>query len=310
MKRLVLFVAVLLSALSCSDNTVNTADCGRHGLIAEKDWFVVKDITRENGVGKVFLISEHGAATCYLVTGTSQAMLIDTGIGVGDLAGLVRGLTDLPLVVVNTHGHPDHMGANYQFSEVWVPVKDSSLYDSMNPFREGVDYEQYVAGNAGDFTYDREVMLSNISDVKAYPKCDNIGFEEGMVWDLGGKTIRTVELGGHTPGSIMFIDETDDILFSGDALNDQLWMWLDTCLSVEEFADNLENDLPKISGVNSIYGGHEIKPSGVPVRQASVMLADVRSALEGVVEAEVSPAPRGEGSIHIYHFDNWMLLAK
>jgi glyoxylase-like metal-dependent hydrolase (beta-lactamase superfamily II) len=46
----------------------------------------------------------------YLVTGTRRAMLVDTGMGLGDLAGMVRGLTDLPLTVVNTHGHPDHAG--------------------------------------------------------------------------------------------------------------------------------------------------------------------------------------------------------
>ena len=48
----------------------------------EDGWFNVQDITPENGQGKVYMISEHAAATCYLVTGSRYAMLIDTGIGV------------------------------------------------------------------------------------------------------------------------------------------------------------------------------------------------------------------------------------
>ena len=51
----------------------------------------------------------------YLVTGSRGAMLVDTGMGIGDLAAQVRQLTDLPLVAVNTHGHPDHAGGNGNF---------------------------------------------------------------------------------------------------------------------------------------------------------------------------------------------------
>ena len=94
-----------IQAITCSD--VRTAQCGRHGMIDEEGWFSVQDITPEGSVGNVWLISEYGAATCYLVTGSKYAMLIDTGIGVGNLSGLVSDLTDLPLIVVNTHGHPD-----------------------------------------------------------------------------------------------------------------------------------------------------------------------------------------------------------
>lgn len=46
-----------------------------------------------------------------LVIGTEKALLFDTMTGLGDLLGAVRELTDLPLSVVNSHGHFDHVGA-------------------------------------------------------------------------------------------------------------------------------------------------------------------------------------------------------
>ena len=46
----------------------------------------------------------------YLVVGEEKALLIDTGFGIYSLKEKVRGITELPVTVVNTHAHPDHMG--------------------------------------------------------------------------------------------------------------------------------------------------------------------------------------------------------
>ena len=54
-------------------------------------------------------IDEFDCASCFLLVGTEKAMLIDTGIGVGDLEGAVRQITDKPLIVVITHSHRDHI---------------------------------------------------------------------------------------------------------------------------------------------------------------------------------------------------------
>jgi len=56
----------------------------------------------------------------YLVTGRKEAVLIDTGLGIGDLPGLVAGLTGLPCRVLNTHSHWDHVGGNHFFTKTAV----------------------------------------------------------------------------------------------------------------------------------------------------------------------------------------------
>jgi glyoxylase-like metal-dependent hydrolase (beta-lactamase superfamily II) len=45
-------------------------------------------------------------------------LLVDTDLGVGRLADFVKSLTALPVVVVNTHGHPDHAGGNNEFKTI------------------------------------------------------------------------------------------------------------------------------------------------------------------------------------------------
>ena len=54
------------------------------------------------------LIDDAGSSCAYLITGKEKALLIDTLNGVENLADIVRTITDLPVMVVNTHGHIDH----------------------------------------------------------------------------------------------------------------------------------------------------------------------------------------------------------
>ena len=308
MKKILLSVIASLVLFSCKGP--ESALCSRHGMMNEDGWFNVQDITPENGQGKVYMISEHAAATCYLVTGSRYAMLIDTGIGVGDLSGLVESLTDLPLIVVTTHGHPDHIGGNYQFSQVWLPEKDLDIMKSMDPLNSP-DLEAYVASNAGDFAYDKEAVRGNIAEIKTYPDYELRLFGPGRSWDLGGKVITTLELGGHTPGSILFLDEADDMVFSGDAMNGYLWMWLDHCLSLDEYEKNLAAVVPELKKYGHIYGGHEFRPQGMEPVQAETMLADLRSALNGEIQPVPTPKPmNGEGTVNVYYFKTWLLWAK
>ena len=63
----------------------------------------------------VWLMDDKGEATGYLVCGEKKAVVIDTMNGIADVHAVVRAITDLPLTVVNTHGHCDHIFGNLYF---------------------------------------------------------------------------------------------------------------------------------------------------------------------------------------------------
>ena len=96
--------------------------------------------------------------------GQDQAALIDTGMGIGSLLSIVRSITSLPLVVVNTHGHPDHAGGNVEFSHVfftWVGSTQPSgqvhgLYDNAKGIVEQADGIQQ-----GGIVYDESKRLGS-----------------------------------------------------------------------------------------------------------------------------------------------------
>ena len=52
-----------------------------------------------------YVLNDFGFANCYLLLGDEAALLIDCGMGIGDIEGAVRKITDKPLIVVGTHGH-------------------------------------------------------------------------------------------------------------------------------------------------------------------------------------------------------------
>ena len=56
----------------------------------------------------------------YLLEGDEKALLIDTGYGAENLREYVEKLTSKPILVVNTHYHPDHAAGNGEFEAVYM----------------------------------------------------------------------------------------------------------------------------------------------------------------------------------------------
>ena len=70
-------------------------------------------------------IDEFECASVFVLVGKEKAMVIDAGIGIGDLIGAIRmTITDKPLVIVATHGHGDHTGGMGNFDEYYLSEKD------------------------------------------------------------------------------------------------------------------------------------------------------------------------------------------
>ena len=166
----------------------------------------------------LFLLDEGGEATGYLLVGEKKACMIDTMNGYNDLAKVTASLTDKPVVVVNTHGHPDHIYGNAYFDNAHMHPADFELAN----------------------------MFLSAPEVLAVLKQLNLSmpsFEPivgGDIIDLGGKTLQVYELPGHTPGGIVLLCPEERVLFTGDGINHHLWMQLDGCLPMNEAKKNLE----------------------------------------------------------------------
>ena len=72
-------------------------------------------------------IDEFDCASIFLLIGTEKAMVIDCGMGIGDLRGAIEMITDKPLICVISHGHIDHTANARQFGEIWLNPKDQGI---------------------------------------------------------------------------------------------------------------------------------------------------------------------------------------
>ncbi len=80
------------------------------------EWFEVYKPT--NGVYAIYEPYDSEEVISFLILGNSCALLFDTGMGIGDIKKVVESITSLPIFVVNSHNHYDHVGGNWQFDQV------------------------------------------------------------------------------------------------------------------------------------------------------------------------------------------------
>ena len=182
----------------------------------------------------LYLMDEAHEATGYLVVGSERACVIDTMNGYNDLYKAVREITDKPLTVVNTHGHPDHIFGNVYFDRALLHPADLPLARSFT------ENPRFLA-----LCEEKGFRMPPFSEVR-----------EGDAIDLGGRTLQVYDLPGHTPGGILLLLREDRILFTGDSINHHLWMQLEGCSPFDEFVKNLDRVLFLENEADRILHGH------------------------------------------------------
>lgn len=248
------------------------------------------------GIWKIY---ERYEAAMYLVCGSERACLIDSGYGLTDLKELVGELTKLPVFVINTHGHVDHVLGNHWFDRALMHPADQELY------REIVDgYAEMLAQDWVKQAYGEFIQGLDPSAVR-FPQAEDI--RDGDVIDLGEKKLHVIEIPGHTAGSIMLTDPDEKICFSGDAVIEHLWMFLEESLPPETYLHSLRRAVDKLreAGVERIYNGHyAYRP--LTMADTAIMLTGMEQICAG--KAQGKPFENAVGSGVEYSFGGWSVL--
>ena len=126
---------------------------------------------------------EDGHVRSLLFAGDCKAMLVDTGFGTGDIKACVESLTNMPVMLVNSHTDHDHIGGNAAFDAAYMHPSEFASYEA----------------RAGNSSIARPLW-------------------EGDKIDLGGRTFEVFLIPGHTPGSIALLDRENRIIITGDTV--------------------------------------------------------------------------------------------
>ena len=122
---------------------------------------------------------------CFLVVGRDSAMLVDSGFGQGNIREVAESITDLPIMLVNTHGDVDHARGYKHFNVAHMHPSEFGRYHA-------------VVG--------REAPVSPLWD--------------GEIIELGLRRVEVVLIPGHTQGCIALLDSDNRVLFGGDSIQD------------------------------------------------------------------------------------------
>ena len=174
------------------------------------NWFTVETIDKST-----YAISEYGhweQVHSYLIIGSEKAILLDTGLGVGNIKSIVDTLTTLPIEVVTTHVHWDHIGGHHYFSNISVHENEKSWIEAEFPLPL------------------KAVKANLMKEACKFPEtfdCDGYQVFQGKVTralhdkdeiELGNRKLCVMHTPGHSPGHICLYEEQTGYLFSGDLI--------------------------------------------------------------------------------------------
>lgn len=176
----------------------------------------------------------------YLIEGRSRALCIDTGMGGKDILPLLSRLTPLPIDLAATHVHGDHILHADEFETCYMHPDELPLLDA------------YV-----------QMMMPE----KGYTAEKFTPVREGDTIDLGGNVIEVIDLPGHTPGSVCFVDHVHRAVFTGDAIGSGIGvlMAVPGASDISTYRESLIRFREKIAPIAdySFYGGHRIQEKGI-----------------------------------------------
>jgi len=144
------------------------------------------------------------------ILGAERVVVIDTRSTLrqaDELRSELRALTELPVVVVDTHGHYDHVFGNSVFRpcEIWGHVRCVTMIEETG--------ERQRAGAAEGMPS----LAVELAEVVLDPP--DRTFETSASIDLGGRLIDLRYLGrGHTDNDVIVLVPDADVLFAGDLL--------------------------------------------------------------------------------------------
>jgi glyoxylase-like metal-dependent hydrolase (beta-lactamase superfamily II) len=241
----------------------------------------------------------------FLIMGSQKAVLFDTGMGIGDISKVVSQLTDLDVIVVNSHTHFDHVGDDHRFSRIFV--YDDAL--AVERLTDGFPNEALQFDTRADAFFDGypEGFDPKRYEIRPVSREKISLLRDGDVIDLGNRRLEVLHTPGHTFDSIMLLDRDHRCLFTGDTFYpDRLFAFMDEPFGksdVHVYEQTMRELAKLVPELDYLYCSHT-KPLVDPV-----VLYDVAKAFEAVNkgEAQHEHAELYGQELKVYQFDGFAI---
>lgn len=239
---------------------------------------------------------------CFLVLGTRRALLVDTGMGIGNVKTVVDSLWSGPVTVVNTHSHFDHIGGNHLFPLAHVLDHPAAAERMKN----GLPHQAVADNLKGDSTV---LPYPEDFDPETYRilPCNYETVQEGDTFDLGDKVFHVMATPGHSPDSLMLFEPEKKWLFTGDTFYPAtLYAHLS---SPDGLFSSFEVYRRTLHRVAEAFSDYTVFPShNEPIRPGTV-LTQAAKAFDDIASGAL-PYEEDEAGLKKYTFDGFCVVTK
>ena len=224
----------------------------------------LNDDVRELHPGIFQIKGRNGSSHSYVIKGDFINVMIDTGSD-QNFPVLQRGLQRIGMkvrdinLVINSHEHCDHIGANRYFQETSMIAAYRLAASKM------------IAG-------DYYVTMYKGNDLNELPMRVHLWLENMTRIDLGNYSLRVFHTPGHTSGCISIIETTSGLLFSADSVfAGGTLSYIAESGSVGDYIDSLTR--LRCFGLHALYPGHG-RISMTPIEDIDRAINNAQALLE------------------------------
>jgi glyoxylase-like metal-dependent hydrolase (beta-lactamase superfamily II) len=258
-------------------------------------WFEVYRVAP--GVFAIYEPHQAEETISYLIVGSKRALLFDTGMGISDLKKVTDRLTRLPIAVLNSHTHDDHVGDNWEFHTIYGMNTDFTRQNARGS-RQDAQAEVAPGQICGSLPqgFDPKTYATRPWKISAY-------IHDGSRIALGGRTLQVIATPGHTPDAISLLDRANRLLFTGDTYYPAtIWLYRPET-DLRAYDASIRRLAAFAPQVKLVLGAHN-----VPVAPPSV-LPGLVTAFEQVRTGKVPPTPDSPGKV-IYRVGGFSFLMR
>jgi hydroxyacylglutathione hydrolase len=206
----------------------------------------------------------NGSSHSYVIKGDYMNVMIDSGSD-QNFPVLQRGLKKIGMrvrdinLVINSHEHCDHIGANRYFQE----------------FAMIAAYRLAAKMVTGDYY----VTMYKGNDLNEIPLHVHLWLENMTRIDLGNYSLRVFHTPGHTSGCISIIEASHGLLFSADSVfAGGTLSYIAESGSIGDYLDSLAR--LRCFGLQALYPGHG-RISTTPLEDIDLARANAQKVLDG-----------------------------
>jgi len=258
------------------------------------DWFEVYQVAPD--IYAIYEPFQWQEVISYLVVGSDKALLVDTGNGLGDIKAVVDQLTTLPVTVLNTHTHFDHIGGNHQFDNILSVATEFSIGNSKGVDNEMVKMEASPEALCKGLP---EGVTQAAHAIRPFAITGKV--RDGDVIDLGNRQLEVLQVPGHTDDAIALLDPKAGFLWTGDSFYEgPIWLFFPET-DLVAYRASIARLADLVPGLTALFPAHNTP------RASPALLLETQKAFEAILQGSVQPAPYWEGVVS-YEFEGFGFL--